>query len=59
MTATDHAGAAKPSGHRQLLLLGVGDAHFHVLASLASRPMPGVQITLVTPHARHLCDSGK
>ena len=55
MTATDHGGAAKPSGHKQLLLLGAGDAHLHVLASLASHPMPGVQVTLVTPHARHFC----
>ncbi len=38
------------SGHRHLVLLGVGRAHQSVLAYWAVHPVPGVQITLVTPH---------
>ena len=52
MTATDHAGAAKPSGHKQLLLLlGAGDAHLHVLASLARH-------AAVTPNADQSFQTG-
>jgi len=39
-----------PHGPRQLVLLGAGHAHLHVLQTLATHPIPGVQITVVTPH---------
>jgi NADH dehydrogenase FAD-containing subunit len=39
---------------RQLVLLGSGDAHLHVLATLAAQPMSGVQVTLVAPHPRQM-----
>ena len=39
---------------RQLLLLGAGHAHIHVLAQLAVRPLVGVRITLVAPFSRQL-----
>jgi len=39
---------------RQLLLLGGGHAHVQVLDALARRPLAGVQVTLVTPHARQM-----
>jgi pyridine nucleotide-disulfide oxidoreductase family protein len=37
---------------QQLVLLGAGHAHLHVLARLAHVPLPGVAVTLVTPSAR-------
>lgn len=42
---------------RQLVLLGAGQAHLHLLAQMARAPWAGVQITLVTQHARHLYSS--
>lgn len=36
---------------RQLVLLGAGHAHLHVLQTLAAHPLPGVQVTLVAPHS--------
>lgn len=39
---------------RQLVLLGAGHAHLHVLAHLARNPLIGVRIILVTPHARQM-----
>lgn len=50
---TDATDRPSPS-HRQLLLLGANPAHLHVLAMLARKPQPGVQITLVSPHPHHL-----
>ncbi|MFN3415503.1 MAG: FAD-dependent oxidoreductase [Caldimonas sp.] len=34
---------------KQLVLAGGGHAHVRVLAALAARPLPGVEVTLVTP----------
>ncbi|MBK6295487.1 MAG: FAD-dependent oxidoreductase [Rhodoferax sp.] len=44
--------AADPSSQdpRSLVLLGAGHAHVQVLAQLARKPLPGVQVTLVSPH---------
>jgi pyridine nucleotide-disulfide oxidoreductase family protein len=40
---------------RQLVLLGAGHAHVHVLANLAGKPCPGdVHVTLVAPYPRQL-----
>ena len=41
-----------PDPPRRLLLLGGGLAHVHLLASLRQHPLPGVQVTLVTPQPR-------
>ena len=35
---------------KQLLLLGGGHAHVHVLKVLAAQPLPGARVTLVSPH---------
>ncbi len=39
---------------KQLVLLGGGHAHVHVLADLARQPLPGCRVTLVTPFLRQL-----
>ena len=39
---------------KQLVLLGAGNAHIHVLSTLAKQPVPGVQITLIAPYPRQL-----
>ena len=60
MTAQDAATLNAPDQHvegpgyqpRQLVLLGAGPAHLEVLASLATRPLIGVRITLVMAHPR-------
>ncbi len=39
---------------KHLLLLGAGHAHVHLLSILASRPLPGVRVTLVAPYPRQL-----
>jgi pyridine nucleotide-disulfide oxidoreductase family protein len=39
---------------KHLLLLGGGHAHVQVLLALASEPLPGVKITLVSPFPRQL-----
>jgi len=39
---------------RQLVLLGAGHAHLHVLAQLATQPLVGARITLVAPHPRQM-----
>lgn len=39
---------------KQLLLLGGGHAHVHVLQQLAAQPMAGAQVTLVTPFERQM-----
>lgn len=39
---------------KRLLLLGAGHAHVHLLRSLAREPMPGVQVTLVSPWVRQM-----
>ena len=39
---------------RRLLLLGGGHAHVQVLDALARAPLPGVQVTLVTPYSRQM-----
>lgn len=45
----------RPSpSHPQLLLLGASPAHLHLLATLAQRPQPGVQVTLVSPFSHYL-----
>lgn len=36
---------------KRLLLVGAGHAHAQVLLSLARRPLPGVDVTVVSPHA--------
>ena len=35
---------------RQLVLLGAGDTHLALLLQLARRPMPGLEVLLVTPY---------
>ena len=37
---------------KQLLLLGAALAHVNLLAHLGQHPVPGVQVTLITPHPR-------
>ncbi|TXC66486.1 DUF3047 domain-containing protein [Piscinibacter aquaticus] len=37
---------------KQLLLLGGGHAHLQVLRALATEPLPGAEVTLVTPYPR-------
>jgi selenide,water dikinase len=39
---------------RRLLLLGGGHAHVQVLDAWARAPLPGVELCLVTPHARQM-----
>ena len=39
---------------KHLVMLGAGLAHIHMLASMAARPLAGVQITLVAPYSRQL-----
>jgi pyridine nucleotide-disulfide oxidoreductase family protein len=39
---------------KRLLLAGGGHAHVHVLAELARAPLPGAEVTLVTPYARQM-----
>jgi pyridine nucleotide-disulfide oxidoreductase family protein len=39
---------------KHLVLLGAGHAHIHVLSTLATHPLPGVQLTLVAPYPRQL-----
>jgi selenide,water dikinase len=39
---------------KRLLLLGGGHAHVHVLKTLADVPPAGVEITLMSPHARQV-----
>ena len=39
---------------KNLVLLGAGHAHIHVLSTLAAQPLHGVQITLVAPYPRQL-----
>ena len=56
-SANGTAGRAAATGQaplRQLVLLGGGHAHLGVLAELAQRPLPGWQVTLVTPFRRQI-----
>ncbi len=39
---------------KNLILLGAGHAHVHVLSTLAAKPMAGVQVTLIAPYPRQL-----
>jgi NADH dehydrogenase FAD-containing subunit len=39
---------------KHLVLLGGGPGHLRVLHELAAAPLPGVQVTLVAPHGRHV-----
>jgi pyridine nucleotide-disulfide oxidoreductase family protein len=39
---------------RQLLLLGAGHAHVHVLSNMAQSPWAGAQVTLIAPYDRQL-----
>jgi len=39
---------------KHLVMLGAGHAHVHMLSTLASQPLAGVQITLVAPFPRQL-----
>ena len=36
---------------KQLVLLGAGHAHVHVLQDLAREPLPAARVTLVAPFA--------
>lgn len=51
---TGRAAATDTAPLRQLVLLGGGHAHLGVLADLAQRPLPGWQVTLVTPYRRQI-----
>ncbi len=46
LAASVHADAP-----HQLVLLGAGDAHLHLLAAMAKRPLPGVRVVLVNASA--------
>jgi NADH dehydrogenase FAD-containing subunit len=37
---------------KNLVLIGSGDAHVHVLSKLAAKPLKGVQVALVAPYQR-------
>ncbi len=39
---------------KRLILAGGGHAHLHVLKSLAGRRWPGVEVILISPHARQI-----
>ncbi|OIN90574.1 MAG: hypothetical protein AUJ20_13880 [Comamonadaceae bacterium CG1_02_60_18] len=39
---------------KQLVLLGAGHAHVHLLSTLARRPLANVQVTLIAPYPRQL-----
>jgi pyridine nucleotide-disulfide oxidoreductase family protein len=39
---------------KHLVMLGAGHAHVHMLSTLASKPLAGVQITLITPYPRQM-----
>lgn len=39
---------------KRLVLLGGGHAHVHVLESLAHAPLPGIEVTLVSPYPRQI-----
>ncbi|MDD2924209.1 FAD-dependent oxidoreductase [Rhodoferax sp.] len=39
---------------KHLVMLGAGHAHVHMLSTLASQGLAGVQVTLVAPHPRQL-----
>jgi selenide,water dikinase len=49
LTAVAAAGAT-----RHLLLVGGGHAHLNLLARLATEPVPGWQVTLLSPHSRQI-----
>ncbi|NVO07891.1 MAG: FAD-dependent oxidoreductase [Rhodoferax sp.] len=49
---TPRPSAAGPA--RQLVLLGAGHAHVHVLSHMAQSPWAGAQVTLVAPYDRQL-----
>ena len=61
MTAQDDAPDTEPfpdTEHlgyqpRDMVLVGAGPAHVHLLRHLAKHPLIGATVTLVTPHARH------
>lgn len=58
MTAsTSHTQSAPTRGTQQLVLLGAGHAHLQVLTQLAAQPLPGVVVTLITPHPRQMVAS--
>ena len=40
-------------GQKHLTLLGAGQSHRDVLAQWAVHPVPGVQVTLIAPHAQY------
>jgi pyridine nucleotide-disulfide oxidoreductase family protein len=44
--------AGRPA--KQLVLLGAGHAHVHVLAQMGQKPWAGAQVTLVAPYDRQL-----
>ena len=53
----DTHASARSSGAgpaRQLVLLGAGHAHVHVLAHMAQSPWAGAQVTLIAPYDRQL-----
>ena len=45
---------ASMSPARQLVLLGAGHAHVHVLSQMAQSPWAGAQVTLIAPYDRQL-----
>ena len=51
--ASAAAGGGRARVLIRLVLVGGGHAHLHVLADLAARPLPGVEVTLVSPSAWH------
>jgi NADH dehydrogenase FAD-containing subunit len=57
MTVATHPTPNPAHGTRQIVLLGAGHAHLHVLSRLAAQPLPGTVVTLVTPHSHQMLAS--
>ena len=47
----------RAQGSRQVVLVGAGHAHLHVLTQLAAQPLPGTVVTLIAPHSHQMVAS--
>jgi NADH dehydrogenase FAD-containing subunit len=57
MTVATHPTQSTTHGTRQIVLVGAGHAHLHVLAQLAAQPLPGTVVTLIAPHSHQMVAS--